>query len=69
MYLLQHLRIAVGTLVFSMNGLNQGERLPLLSNPGVLHKISFAKYAVALFWLLFSRLCRCFSLPSRESFN
>jgi hypothetical protein len=39
----------------------------LFGNPGVLHRTSLAKYAVAFFMISFSRLSRRFSARSLES--
>ena len=41
--------------------------LVLFGYPGVLHRVSFAKYAATFFMISFSRLSRTFSARNRES--
>ena len=60
--------IATDTDVKQFAHFAQQKGLALLSNPSVLHRISLAKYAVAVFWFFFSRLSRRFSARSINNF-
>lgn len=59
--------VAVDADVKHVTHFGQGKSLALRSNPGVPHRTSLAKCAVAFFRISFSRLSRRFSARSLES--